>query len=44
MMLFVCVAELLPAAYGEPSMPTPLVALAFFAGCAVMATSLVLGA
>lgn len=44
MMLFVCIAELLPAAYAEPTAPTPLVALAFFLGCAVMATSLMMGA
>ena len=44
MMLFVCVAELLPAAYAEKTASTALVALSFFVGCAVMATSLMLGA
>ena len=42
MMLFVCVAELLPAAYAEKAAPPHLVTAAFFVGCAVMATSLVL--
>ena len=42
MMLFVCVAELLPAAYAERSVPQELIIAAFFFGCAVMATSLVL--
>jgi len=44
MMLFVCVAELLPAAYAEKTAPTALIALSFFVGCAVMATSLMMGA
>lgn len=41
MMVYVCLSELLPAAYREhPS--TKLVTQAFFAGCLVMASSLVL--
>ena len=44
MMLFVCVAELLPAAYAEKTASTSLVALSFFLGCAVMAASLMMGA
>ncbi|KAG8458704.1 hypothetical protein KFE25_012902 [Diacronema lutheri] len=41
MMVYVCLSELLPAAYREhPS--TRLVTQAFFAGCCVMASSLVL--
>ena len=38
----VCVAELLPAAFGERGVSRESVTLAFFGGCAVMATSLVL--
>ena len=38
------IAELLPTAYAEKTAPTALVALSFFVGCAVMATSLLLGA
>ena len=40
MMLFVCGAELLPAAYGEKAASVTLVVWAFFTGCAVMALSL----
>ena len=42
MMLFVCVAELLPAAYGEKAAKTHHITMAFFVGCAVMASSLIL--
>ena len=44
MMLFVCIAELLPAAYGEKGVSTSLITWSFFFGCAVMSTSLMLGA
>ena len=42
MMVYVCVAELLPSAFGEKGASSHLVTLAFFAGCAVMASSLVI--
>lgn len=42
MMTFVCIAELLPAAFAEKAASRESVALAFFGGCAVMASSLVL--
>lgn len=42
MMTFVCVAELLPAAYGEKGVSRGTVTAAFFAGCFVMASSLVI--
>merc|ERR1712087_682175 len=41
MMTYVCISELLPAAYGEAGVSRGAVVFAFFAGCAVMATSLV---
>ena len=41
MMTYVCVAELLPAALAERGVPRSTVTAAFFLGCAVMATSLV---
>ena len=41
MMLYVCIAELLPAAYGEKGVSREAVTIAFFLGCAVMAASLV---
>ena len=37
-----CFAELLPAAYGEKAAKPHHITAAFFVGCAVMATSLVL--
>ena len=37
MMLYVCIAELLPAAYGEKGVSRDAVTVAFFLGCAVMA-------
>ena len=42
MMVYVCVAELLPAAWGEKGVSREGITFAFFAGCAVMAASLVL--
>lgn len=42
MMLFVSVAELLPAAYGEKAAKLHHITAAFFVGCAIMAISLVL--
>ena len=41
MMLYVCIAELLPAAYGEQGVSSQAVTGAFFLGCLVMASSLV---
>ena len=41
MMLYVCISELLPAAYGEKGVSRESVTIAFFLGCAVMAASLV---
>eukprot|EP00316_Scyphosphaera_apsteinii_P005850 CAMPEP_0119300138 /NCGR_PEP_ID=MMETSP1333-20130426/2132_1 /TAXON_ID=418940 /ORGANISM="Scyphosphaera apsteinii, Strain RCC1455" /LENGTH=276 /DNA_ID=CAMNT_0007301805 /DNA_START=332 /DNA_END=1162 /DNA_ORIENTATION=- len=41
MMSYVCVSELLPAAYGEKGVRVGLVTFAFFCGCGVMALSLV---
>jgi len=41
MMTYVCISELLPAAYAENGVSRGAVVFAFFAGCAVMATSLV---
>ena len=41
MMCFVCINELLPAAYAERGVSRTAVTAAFFGGCAVMATSLV---
>ena len=41
MMCFVCINELLPAAYAERGVSRTAVTAAFFAGCAVMAASLV---
>lgn len=42
MMAYVCIAELLPAAFLEKGVNQKLTAAAFFAGCAVMASSLVI--
>ena len=42
MMRYVCIEELLPAAYAEKGVPRSKLTAAFFAGCAVMASSLVL--
>ena len=42
MMTYVCIAELLPAAWAEKGVPRESLTLAFFAGCAVMASSLVI--
>ena len=42
MMSYVCIEELLPAAYAEKGVPRSKLTAAFFAGCAVMASSLVL--
>eukprot|EP00324_Dicrateria_rotunda_P009432 CAMPEP_0206180974 /NCGR_PEP_ID=MMETSP1474-20131121/68382_1 /ASSEMBLY_ACC=CAM_ASM_001110 /TAXON_ID=97495 /ORGANISM="Imantonia sp., Strain RCC918" /LENGTH=152 /DNA_ID=CAMNT_0053594849 /DNA_START=21 /DNA_END=479 /DNA_ORIENTATION=- len=42
MMTYVCLSELLPAAYAEQGVAREAVTLAFFLGCAVMATSLVI--
>jgi len=42
MMVYVCVAELLPAAYRERAASSELITLAFCMGCAVMAASLVI--
>ena len=42
MMTYVCIAELLPAAFGERGVSREIITLAFFAGCAVMAASLVI--
>ena len=41
MMVFVCISELLPAAYAERGVTGDAVVLAFFLGCAVMSSSLV---
>lgn len=41
MMTFVCISELLPAAYGEEGVSRRAVVGAFFGGAAVMATSLI---
>jgi hypothetical protein len=40
--VYVCVAELLPAAYRERAASSELITLAFCMGCAVMAASLVI--
>ena len=42
MMSYVCIEELLPAAYAEQGVSRSALTAAFFAGCAVMASSLVL--
>ena len=42
MMVYVCIAELLPAAFREPGVSRASVVFAFFLGCAVMAASLVI--
>ena len=42
MMVYVCIAELLPAAWAERGVNRGLLTMAFFAGCAVMASSLVI--
>ena len=42
MLSYVCIEELLPAAYAEKGVPRSKLTAAFFAGCAVMASSLVL--
>ena len=42
MMVYVCIAELLPAAWSEKQVSREQLTLAFFAGCAVMASSLVI--
>jgi ZIP family zinc transporter len=42
MMCFVCLAELLPAAYAERGVSRDRVAAAFFGGALVMASSLVI--
>lgn len=42
MMAYVCIAELLPAAFLEKGVSRDLVTAAFFAGCTVMAMSLVI--
>lgn len=42
MMVFVCISELLPAAYAERGVRRDAVVLAFFLGCAVMSSSLVI--
>jgi len=42
MMTYVCIAELLPAAYSERSVAPGTVTGAFFLGCAVMASSIVI--
>ena len=41
MMSYVCIEELLPAAYAEQGVSCSALTAAFFAGCAVMAASLV---
>ena len=41
MMSFVCIAELLPAAYAEKGVSREVVTAAFFVGCFTMALSLV---
>ncbi|KAL1522161.1 hypothetical protein AB1Y20_021800 [Prymnesium parvum] len=42
MMTYVCISELLPAAYGEVGVSKATVTCSFFLGCAVMALSIVL--
>jgi len=42
MMSYVCLAELLPAAFGEAGVARETIVLAFFLGCAVMASSIVI--
>jgi len=42
MMSYVCLAELLPAAFGEKGVSRETVVFAFFLGCAVMASSIVI--
>ena len=42
MMTYVCIAELLPAAYAERGVSNDTITAAFFMGCAVMAASLVI--
>ena len=42
MMVYVCISELLPAAFREPGVSRHAIVGAFFAGCAVMASSLVI--
>lgn len=42
MMSFVCISELLPAAFAEKGVPRSTVVASFFAGCAVMASSIVI--
>lgn len=42
MMAYVCVAELLPAAFLEKGVSRPTTVFAFFFGCAVMASSIVI--
>ena len=42
MMVYVCIAELLPAAWAEKGVSRESLTFAFFAGCAVMASSLVI--
>ena len=41
MMTYVCIAELIPAALAEQGVPRSTITAAWFGGCAVMATSLV---
>ena len=42
MMVYVCIAELLPSAWAEKGVSRASLTAAFFAGCAVMASSLVI--
>jgi len=42
MMTYVCIAELLPAAWSEKGVSRERLTISFFAGCAVMASSLVI--
>jgi len=42
MMTYVCLSELLPSAYAERGVPRSRVVAAFFAGAAVMASSLII--
>lgn len=42
MMVYVCLAELLPAAFAERGVSREAVTAAFFGGAAVMASSLVI--